>query len=197
MRRNRGEAADDQHRAGKDCAEALLRVLALGVPPAEFAAGVSAVVNQRLVRKLCETARRPTRPRRRCCSSWAFPKAASRRSTAPASPTRTNARGLQDLRRHRLQGRTAIFELLVVGDGLRKVLAKGADVDTMRRPPAKDGMHSLQEEGVLLVAKGVTSLARIDASIETAMNPRCRREFGIQRVANLRGERNTRRRTCS
>ena len=38
----------------KDSVEALLRVLALGVPPGEFAEAISAVFGQRLVRKLCE-----------------------------------------------------------------------------------------------------------------------------------------------
>ena len=53
----------------KDACEALLRVLALGVPAADLAKAVSAVVSQRLIRKLCESARWATRPRPRCSSS--------------------------------------------------------------------------------------------------------------------------------
>ena len=46
----------------KDCAEALLRVLVLGVPPAEFAKVVAAVVGQRLVRKLCDACKEAYAP---------------------------------------------------------------------------------------------------------------------------------------
>ena len=46
----------------KDCAEALLRVLALGVSPADFAKSITAVVNQRLIRKLCDACKEAYAP---------------------------------------------------------------------------------------------------------------------------------------
>ena len=46
----------------KDCAEAMLRVLALDVPPVEFAKAVSGVLSQRLVRKLCESCKEAYAP---------------------------------------------------------------------------------------------------------------------------------------
>jgi len=58
-------------------------------------------------------------------------------------------------------GRTAIFELLVVGDNVRKALATSPKLDVLRQAARKDGMKSLQEEGVLLVARGVTSLPEL------------------------------------
>jgi len=58
-------------------------------------------------------------------------------------------------------GRTAIFELLVVGPAVRKVLTSSPKLDLVRQAARKDGMKSLQEEGVLLVAKGVTSLPEL------------------------------------
>ena len=47
---------------GKDSAEALLQVSALGVPPAELAQSVIAVISQRLIRKLCETCKEAYTP---------------------------------------------------------------------------------------------------------------------------------------
>ena len=58
-------------------------------------------------------------------------------------------------------GRTAIFELLTVGDAVRKVLVASPKLDLLRRAARRDAMSSLQEEGVLLVAKGVTSLPEL------------------------------------
>ena len=53
-------------------------------------------------------------------------------------------------------GRTGIFELLVVDDGLRQVLAT-PKLENLRAAARKAKHRTLQEEGVLLVARGVTS----------------------------------------
>jgi type II secretory ATPase GspE/PulE/Tfp pilus assembly ATPase PilB-like protein len=58
-------------------------------------------------------------------------------------------------------GRTAIFELLLVDDTVRKILAASPKLDLLRQAARKAGMRSLQEEGIVLVAKGVTSLAEL------------------------------------
>lgn len=44
---------------------------------------------------------------------------------------------------------------------MRQYLAKGATLDVLRKVARKEGMRSLQEEGILLVAKGVTSLPEL------------------------------------
>ena len=58
-------------------------------------------------------------------------------------------------------GRTAIFEIAAVGNAIRNALVAGMNPDLIRQAARKDGMKSLQEEGVLLVIKGVTSLAEL------------------------------------
>ena len=58
-------------------------------------------------------------------------------------------------------GRTAMFEVLTVGSTVRKALAAGAKLDIMRHAARKDGMKNFQEEGILLVASGVTSLPEL------------------------------------
>jgi type II secretory ATPase GspE/PulE/Tfp pilus assembly ATPase PilB-like protein len=51
--------------------------------------------------------------------------------------------------------------LLVLNDELRQVLAQTPKLDILRREARKHGFRGLQEEGILLVAKGVTSLAEL------------------------------------
>ena len=58
-------------------------------------------------------------------------------------------------------GRTGIFELLVVDDGLRQVLATAPKLENLRAAARKARHRTLQEEGVLLVARGVTSLQEL------------------------------------
>jgi general secretion pathway protein E len=63
-------------------------------------------------------------------------------------------------------GRTAIDEVLAVGDAVRKVLGAGAQLDRLRQAARKDGMKSFQEEGILLVARGVTSLPELTRALK-------------------------------
>ena len=54
-----------------------------------------------------------------------------------------------------------MFELLVVDDGVREVLMKSPKVDLLRAAARRGGMKTFQEEGLVLVVKGVTSMAEL------------------------------------
>ena len=142
----------------KDGAEALLRVLALGVPPAEFARGISAVFCQRLVRKLCEACKEAYAPPPQILKQLGIPEG---RIQAFHRPPQQPEEVCQECSGIGYKGRTAIFELLLVGDTVRKVLSTSPKLELLRKAARKDGMRSLQEEGILLVAKGVTSLPEL------------------------------------
>ena len=146
----------------KDCAEALLRVLALGVPPDQFAPSITAVLNQRLIRKLCESCKEAYAPTPQIFQQLGIPEGRVQAFYRPPQPNAEEPKppcqvcgGIGYL------GRTAIFELLVVGDAVRRVLTTNPKLDLLRQAARRDGMSSLQEEGVLLVAKGVTSLPEL------------------------------------
>jgi type II secretory ATPase GspE/PulE/Tfp pilus assembly ATPase PilB-like protein len=146
----------------KDSAEALLRVLVLGVPPAEFAKAVTVVVSQRLVRKLCDACKEAYAPPPQILQQLGIPEGRVQAFYRPPQPNPEEPKppcevcgGLGYL------GRTGIFEILPVGDAVRKVLTAGAKLDLVRQAARKDGMKNLQEEGMLLVVKGVTSLPEV------------------------------------
>jgi type II secretory ATPase GspE/PulE/Tfp pilus assembly ATPase PilB-like protein len=146
----------------KDCAEALLRVLALGVPPADFAKAVTAVVGQRLVRKLCESCKEAYAPPPQVLQQLGIPGGRVQAFYRPPQPNAEQPKEpCQVCGGIGYYGRTAIFELLVVGETVRKELSNSPKLERVRTAARKDGMSSLQEEGVLLVAKGVTSLPEL------------------------------------
>ncbi len=142
----------------KDGAEALLRVMALGVPPGNFAKLPSAVIGQRLVRKLCEKCKEAYAPTAQVLQQLGIPEG---RVQAFYRPPQQPEEMCEHCSGIGYVGRTAVFELLTVGDNVRNVLATSPKLDPLRRAARKDGMRSLQEEGVLLVAKGVTSLPEL------------------------------------
>lgn len=143
----------------KEASEALARVLALDVPAGELAKAVSAVLHQRLVRKLCPDCKEAYRPTPQVLQQLnvpadrvqAFYRPPSQRSEGPC-PT---CGGIGYV------GRTAIYELVVLDVRFRQVLASGAKLDVLRKAARQAGSLSLQEEGLVLVAKGITSLPEL------------------------------------
>jgi len=156
------EAAEDRLMVStiraKDSAEALLRVLATGADAAGFAGAVSAVLYQRLIRKLCEACKEAYQPTPEILQQLGIP---AGRVQAFYRPPQEPEEVCEECRGVGYIGRTAILELLLVGDTVRKVLTTSPKVDLLRKAARKDGLLSLQEEGILLVAKGVTSLPEL------------------------------------
>jgi len=146
----------------KDAAEALLRVVALGVPPAEFAAAITGVIGQRLVRKLCDACKEAFAPTPQMLQQLGIPAGRVQAFYRPPQPDPEHPKEpCQVCGAIGYLGRTALFEVLVVGDAVRKALAAGAKLAVLRQAARKDGMKSFQEEGILLVARGVTSLPEL------------------------------------
>jgi type II secretory ATPase GspE/PulE/Tfp pilus assembly ATPase PilB-like protein len=142
----------------KDCAEALLRVLMLKVPQAEFAERVTAVTNQRLVRKLCEHCKEGYMPPPQVLQQMGIPQGRVEVLFRPPQQAEEVCEACGGIG---YVGRTAIFELLTVDDTVRKLLASNPKLDLLRKAARQSGMRSLQQEGVGLVARGVTSLAEL------------------------------------
>ena len=147
----------------KDGAEALLRVLMLKVPPQEFAAVVAGVLCQRLLRKLCDKCKEPYAPAPQVLQQLGIPEGRVRAFYRPRQPKAEEEKQevCAECGGIGYRGQTAIFELIVVDDALRKVLATTPKLDLVRQAARKAGMRSLQEEGILLVARGATSLPEL------------------------------------
>ena len=121
------------------------------------------MVNQRLIRKLCESCKEAYAPTPHVLQQLGIPEGRVQAfyrpfQPNPQEPPRSPARSCGGIG---YLGRTAIFELMIVGDAVRKVLATHPKPEALRQAARKEGMKSLQEEGVLLVAKGVTSLPEL------------------------------------
>ena len=146
-----------------DCADALMQVLALGAPQAEFAKSISGVVNQRLIRKLCDSCKEAYAPAANVLQQLGIPEGRVQALYRPfqPNPQEPPKEPCQACGGIGYLGRTAIFELLVVGNEVRRTLSNHPTPEAIRRAARKEGMKSLQEEGVLLVAKGVTSLPEL------------------------------------
>ena len=148
----------------KEAVEALLRLMMLKIPAAEFAPAVKGVLNVRLVRKLCEKCKEAYPPPPEVLKQLGLPagriEALYRTPTQPINPKKPDevcdqCSGIGYV------GRTGIFELLTVDDNIRKVLTTAPKLENLRTMARRLKHRSLQDEGVLLVAKGVTSIQEL------------------------------------
>jgi len=151
----------------KEAPEALLRLLALK-PGDRFPQVVKAVLNQRLVRKLCEVCREAIQPDPALLQRLGIPPGRVQvlyREKQPLQPGQERRRGepliCPNCNGLGYRGRTAIYELMVLDDKMRQALAGQPKLDTLKQLSRAAGNRSLQEEGILLVALGTTSITEL------------------------------------
>jgi len=144
----------------KEAVESLLRVLLLKVSPKAFAKNVVGVVNQRLIRKLCEECKEEYAPSAELRKKLRLP--GERVPTLFRPPTPDDDQPICDACGGLgYVGRTSIFELMKVDDSIREALIKQPKLEVLRRVSREAGNMNLQEEGILLVAQGITSLQEL------------------------------------
>jgi type II secretory ATPase GspE/PulE/Tfp pilus assembly ATPase PilB-like protein len=148
----------------KDAVEALLRVYAIEKAPIpEFREQVACVLAQRLVRKLCDKCKEPYTPGADVLNQLGIPPDKVKTFFRPPTPKPDEDRReiCRECGGAGYLGQTAIFELLVVDDLLRKTLATTPKLDALRAAARKSGMKTLKEEGILMVVRGATSLPEL------------------------------------
>jgi type II secretory ATPase GspE/PulE/Tfp pilus assembly ATPase PilB-like protein len=153
----------------KEAAEALLRVFAYKGPAAELAKAVTVVLNVRLIRKLCDQCKQAFQPPPQLLQKLGIPAGRVQvlyQEYQPPPPEQlVDEKGnpivipvCQKCGGLKYVGRTGLFELLVIDDQLRAALTKQPNLETIKRVAKAGGHRTIQEEGILLVAQGVTSI---------------------------------------
>jgi len=142
----------------KSAIEAIQQVLALEASRKKFARHLTAVLNQRLVRKLCDECKEAYAPTPQVLEQLKIP---AGRVQAFYRPPQQPEEVCEACGGIGYKGRTAVFELLVVDDAFRQALTAGAAPEQLLRVAQKAGFRNLQAEGIILVAKGVTSLPEL------------------------------------
>jgi general secretion pathway protein E len=124
---------------------AVTRLRDMGTEPFLLSSSVTGVLAQRLVRSLCRACRRP---REMDDDAW--------RAGADASATIFEAVGCDACNRSGYRGRSAIYELVVVDDTLRRLIHDGASEQELEAHARRNG-PSLAEVGRRAVLAGVTT----------------------------------------
>jgi type II secretory ATPase GspE/PulE/Tfp pilus assembly ATPase PilB-like protein len=153
--------------------EALLKLLATYPASAKMIVKtVCGVINQRLVRRLCTNCRQPFQPSPQLLQKLGIPAGRVQTLYQPTIPPppeqRVDANGkpieieiCATCGGRGYYGRAAIFELLLLNNPIRHAILSKPTVEHVLPVARQNGFLTLQEEGVLAVATGLTSLQEL------------------------------------
>ncbi len=142
-----------------DSVSALHRLIDMGIETFLIASSVTAVLSQRLVRRLCPYCREPYQP---SAEELAFLRAIG--GNAPDGGFSHGA-GCNFCAQTGYLERIGVYEMLTMSDGIRELVLDRASHDELRKLARAEGMSTLLEEAITLVQQGTTNLAEIMRSV--------------------------------
>ena len=141
-----------------DAASAVTRLVDMGVEPFLVASSLTAVMAQRLVRRLCADCREAYPPTAEELKEVGLtPEAVAR----AGNPTIYRAKGCDVCGGNGYRGRTGIYEMLMVDDDIRQLALKNVDSGSMKKAGVAKGMRTLLDDGARKVLAGETTLAEV------------------------------------
>ena len=143
-----------------DTAGVVSRLIDLGVEPFLLASGVVGVVAQRMVRRICSN-----------CSTPAPVSVDARQSyeseMGEEKELFLSGVGCNYCAQTGYLGRTGIFEVMVVTEGIRGKILSGGNADEIRALSTEEGMKSLWRDGMIKVKMGLTTPQEIIRNVYT------------------------------
>ncbi len=141
-----------------DAPGAITRLNEMGVEPYLTGSAVTAVLAQRLARKLCTN----------CCEMYApsidellAAKISAESAQAREGMVLYRKVGCPRCGRSGYKGRIGIFQLMVMNDELEALAARNASREEIERVAAATGMRSLWDDGIAKAAAGLTSIEEL------------------------------------
>ncbi len=142
-----------------DSVSTITRLVDMGIHPFLIASSITGVVSQRLVRRVCTDCKREVEPTEHERSLL------DRRGLKWSKLYKGSGCGSCNMTGYR--GRLAIHEVLLVDDGLRRMILENRPTKEYRLHAVKNGMILLIDDGLLKVLQGQTT---IDEVLRVAVN---------------------------
>jgi type IV pilus assembly protein PilB len=155
-----------------DAPSCVTRLTDIGIEPYVSASALIGVIAQRLLRRLCMHCRRPYVPDAETLRAMSVTEAEA------AGITFYRAVGCDHCNQTGYRGRVGIYEIMHVGDKLRRHIAQRDSEASLRQAAIAAGMISLGEDGLRKVKAGVTTpeeLLRVVTEVREARStcPEC------------------------
>jgi len=133
-----------------DASSAMTRLVNLGLEPFKVAESLTAIVAQRLVRRLCPSCKVPVEA------------PAGPQSLRPVTSRMRPGSGCQECKLTGYVDRIAVAEVFTPTDAMRAAIAKGITALELKQMMKEAGHRSMRDAALRLVDEGVTSLEEIN-----------------------------------
>jgi type IV pilus assembly protein PilB len=137
-----------------DAASALHRLLDMGVEPFLVASSLVGVVGQRLVRRVCPACRTTYTPSTQELAWYRY-------LGGPETTDFVRGAGCVYCSHTGFRDRVGVYEVLRVTDEIRQLMVSGAGPQQVRELAVSQGMRTMADEAVALVAEGVTTIDEV------------------------------------
>lgn len=139
-----------------DAITALYRMIDLGVDVSMLSSSLSAILAQRLARRLCTECKESYVPKPEFLKKANLP--AEKIDKLYRPPKEGENAACPNCGGMGYRGRVGVYELLVITDRMRDLIREKAALSALKAEARKGGMLYMQEEGLRLVVKGITSI---------------------------------------
>jgi type IV pilus assembly protein PilB len=139
----------------QNAASAVRRLTDMQVEPGLLAATLTCLVAQRLARRVCLDCRETYK------AAKADLVALGRPAERPGRRLLTRGRGCSACGGTGYHGRVALFEVLLLTDAIRELIAVGGSTIEIHQLAVESGMRPLHEDGARLCLEGVTTLSEV------------------------------------
>jgi general secretion pathway protein E len=137
-----------------DAASALTRLVDMGIEPYLLTSSITAILAQRLVRRVCPHCREVYSPSE-------YEQKLLREYLGGEDGVVYKGVGCDDCLHTGYMGRVGIFELLTLNSRLRDMVQKKMSSEEIKAEAVKDGMFTLRDDGIKKALEGLTSLSEI------------------------------------
>ncbi|HYP15636.1 MAG TPA: GspE/PulE family protein, partial [Opitutus sp.] len=138
-------------------AQAIVRLIEIGVEPYMVAPSVIGVLAQRLAARICENCKEPYQPSREILRRYFLDEGLTDVSFY-------RGRGCPACRNTGYKGRVAFHELVLITEEIRSLISEGKSAQEITRAAAKVGYRPLRYDGLKKVLLGLTTIEEIESN---------------------------------
>ncbi|MEQ9106605.1 MAG: type IV-A pilus assembly ATPase PilB [Limnobacter sp.] len=144
-----------------DAVSTIIRLKNMGVETFNISSSVSMIIAQRLVRKLC-SCKSPHPQGLQALTTAGLISKVPQEDWTPFC-----AVGCETCNGTGYSGRTGIYEVLPVSEGMQELIISGASALDMERLARQEGISSMRESGFAKIRSGITSIEEILSATKT------------------------------
>ncbi len=138
-----------------DAASAVTRLIDMGIEPFLVTSSIVAIIAQRLVRVLCPHCKEVYTPDEESLANLGLNRSVLKNNTF------YRKKGCNLCMQTGFRGRSAIFEILTVDDEIKRLVLKTSDANQINELAIKQGMITLQKDGIDKVLSGTTTIEEV------------------------------------